>query len=319
MPTDITYKYADKIHLDGESAPHPKRRRTEGPGQLTGGALADPLTGVVRGAVVDPLNVSSWSPRAKYLISKMRQMRFIDEATPAYLIVWLAKTADKLFIYAGYGKTGDATELLKRIHVGHTIIDQVLNADYADLSNNCSAANERDNKDIYWTFASAFLICFYEVKAKKLFSIQYYHPSALITQFLKLYPDFGVHVHDGLLVGRLLTFHLCMQVAVSAFGRGMEVSSSACLVELVTRMTEGREVALAINVLANPYSLPSMLGATAATTINSCRKTIFEKVFEIKRISSIHREKNQKSDEKANKRVNFAGKLPETQSSDHIA
>jgi hypothetical protein len=75
-------------------------------------------------------------------------MRFIDETTPPHVVMHLAASADKLFIYAGYGKTGDGEDLLKRLNVGHTIIDQVLKADYVDLSANCSEANERENKDI---------------------------------------------------------------------------------------------------------------------------------------------------------------------------
>lgn len=316
MPTDIINEYSDaQIHHNEESAPQRKRQRT---GSYQGGQLTydAPTVAVTQAVHNDPLNVASWSPRAKYLISKMRLMRFIDEATPAYLILWLAKTADKLFIYAGYGKTGDAAALLKRIHVGHTLIDQVLNADYADLSNNCSESNERENKDIYWTFASAFLICFYEVKAKKRFSIQYYHPGPLVAQFVKLYPDFMPH--DGLLMNRLLTYHLCMQVAVSAFGRGVAVTESSCLVQLVTRMTEGREVALAIDRPYTENKFPNYLGAAPAETINSCRKTIFEKVFEIKSDPGKHREqitnnKTGKGGEKPQRRVHFSERLEQSQ------
>jgi hypothetical protein len=216
-------------------------------------------------AVVDRFNFYSWTPRAKYLIRKMRLLRFVDESTPINVVCALAKIADKLFIYAGYGKTGDGANLLRKMMTDDAAVDAVLASDFSDLSTATTTtgtttgtsgsagtadadAAVRKQKEIFWVFSSAFLICFFEVKAKKPFSIQYYHPPALGTQFLTLYPEFS---DRGMQIDRLLTFHLCMQVAVSAFGKpiGNIVGNAdkGCLVELVTRMTEGREVALLLN------------------------------------------------------------------------
>lgn len=240
---------------------------------------------------VDPFNVETWSPRAKYLISKLRLLRFIDETTPTYVIHSLAKSADKMFIYAGYGKTGNATALLRRLNIENSTVDRVLKAEYATLA----SENERQDKDIYWTFASAFLICFYEVKIRKPFCIQYYHSQQLVAEFLKFYPEFSNF--DGMAINRLLTFHLCMQVAVSAFGD----YDMNCLLELVTRMAEGREVALSTN---RPELMPfSLMSATVPGNLTDCKRSIFRKICEVKKYPT------PKGCDTSNKEVRFAGQL----------
>ena len=299
MPSDTINAYTANIIPDGESFLQRKRRRTDH------GTVSEELTRATQDvsgdAPADPLNVAAWSPRAKYLISKMRLLRFIDESTPSYIIVWLAKLSDKLFIYAGYGRSGDARALLKRIKVGHERIDRVLNTNYADLSAGGPAV-ERENKEIYWTFASAFLICFFEIKAKKQFSVQYYHPRKLVDQFVKLYPEFSDH--DGLHITRLVTYHLSMQVAVSAFsGSASDPSEATALVELVTRMTEGRELALSCSTVA-PVTV---LGSISTININQDRRVIFEKIYEIKLDPSKY-QRGRESEGQA-KQVRFAEEL----------
>lgn len=230
-----------------------------------------------------------WTARATQIIRKMRAFHLIDRTTPFAVVDWLAKTMDKIYVYAGYGKAGQAALLMRRLNVGHIGIDAVLRAVYTELTNE----HERQNKDVFWIFASAFLICFYEVKARKPFNIQYHHPASLVTEFLNLYPEFCEL--DAAQKNRLLTFHLVMQVAVSAFGG----DDSLCLLELVTRMTEGREVALAVNkptAMTFHQKMSDCLG-----TVNDCRRIIFERVYEVRRAAALAKERMgqlQRSNEK---------------------
>jgi len=230
-----------------------------------------------------------WNDRGVYLVRTMRRHGFILDSTPFAVVDWLAKAADKIYVYAGYGKAGEASILLKRLNVGHIGIDAVLRASYAELANE----HERENKDVFWIFASAFIICFYEVKARKPFTLQYHHPQKLVTEFKNLYPEFAAL--DSGLVFRFLTYHLVMQVVVSAFGG----ADPNCLIELVTRMTEGREVALAMN---KPASLLfSQKVSEQLGNINDCRRIVFQRVYDVKRAAAKEKEKKKEEVEKLEK------------------
>mmetsp|Transcript_68379 Transcript_68379/g.147540 ORF Transcript_68379/g.147540 Transcript_68379/m.147540 type:complete len:349 (-) Transcript_68379:155-1201(-) len=291
--------------ISGEQSPR-KRQRVDEPWKR------EMKVGMLDPTDIDPLRVSLWTDRAKCLIMKARGFNFINAQTAPYLVAQLAKIADKMFVYGGFGKTGDGVALLKHISVGHSIVDQILRVeDYSDLYSNCSEQNAKENKETMWLFYSAFLICFFEVKAKKQFTIQYYHPKELVEQFLAMHPNFSVF--NGLVISRLLTFHLCMQIAVSAFELSVKVetprknagdagseaatddnlkedSNVQRIIELVVRMTEGPELAHAAYRKDDSSQEALMFGAASSSDLRKCRREIFYKILEIKRASRAKKE-----------------------------
>lgn len=297
MPSEMRAMTDKRLRWDGEESTDQPNKRQRAEATQSIDAAANTSEGQLLD-IFDPLDVANWSRRARQLIRKMRLLRFIDETTPDDLIKHLAKNVDTIFVYAGYGKTGEAKALLQRVQVRDVDIDTVLSSEYSSLAGD----DERRQKNIFWTFASAFLICFFEVKARKSFAVQYYHSQALINQFLEFYPEFAEL--GCVVITKLLTFHLCVQVAVAAFGG----ACPECTIELSTRMAEGPEVALAMNKLNGlVFAIPT--NSHSFDSINDCKKLIHDRVVETRR--ALVAKKTATSPAEAKKTVRFAENMEE--------
>lgn len=182
------------------------------------------------------LSSPAYSDLAKCLLRKMVEHGLIDDCTEPLSIQCIAEHANDLFIATFQCKDGNGFDLI-RSNIDsnkYTLISEVLRANYSSLS-------DCEEKCIYWTMCSAFLIMYYEVHSDLVFNLPLSFTKPDFEKFLRRYPEFLLRTWDA---ADLLTFQLCMKRAVQCFGNG---NNMGCLTELVTRIVKGRDVALTCN------------------------------------------------------------------------
>jgi hypothetical protein len=204
---------------------------------------------------------SSFASRGRVLIEKMFLIGFMDAETPAYLVRSLEGSAESMYTEAQQCRDGCGLDKIRDAVPKDPAVQAVFDLKYSQIT--------VENKDIFWTYCCAFLIFFYEHRTHKPFEIQRIHAEGRLYRFLMRYPEFlpcsTVQVH------RLLTFSLCMTLAIEAFGNG---NNMGCLVELVTRMTESREVALHCNTSGGGLK---NYGKLTKVSTEKCRKLIYQR------------------------------------------
>jgi hypothetical protein len=177
-----------------------------------------------------------YSDLAKVLLRKMLTTGLIDDCTEPAAIRCIAEHANNLFTASFQCKDGNGFELIRNTinSSKYDTISDILQANYSSLS-------DSEDKCIYWTVCSAFLVMYYEVHSDLVFNLPLSYAKSDFEKFLRRYPEFLLRTWDS---SELLTFQLCMKRAVQCFGNG---NNMGCLTELVTRICKGRKTALTCN------------------------------------------------------------------------
>lgn len=172
----------------------------------------------------------------KCLFRKMLSVGLLDDYTNPMVVRCLVDHTPVLLAAAPSCCDGNGLDLIRQSidfsryqHVG-----DVFRANYSSIS-------DPEDKCIFWTIAAAFMIMCFEVQHDAIFTVPFKYSTEDFEPFLRRYPEFLIRTWDAV---ELLCFQLCMKTAVECFGNG---NNMGCLVELVTRITKGRQVALTCN------------------------------------------------------------------------
>lgn len=182
------------------------------------------------------INDDSCCDISKCVLTRMMELDMIDDYTDHAVIQCINKHASDMLEYSIHCDDGNGFELLKACidpDQFPTVMD-VLKANYSSLSG-------AEQKCMYWTLCGAFMIMIFEVHSDLIFQIPFSYEEKDFERFLRRYPEFLVRTWDA---SELFQFQLCMKCAVQCFGNG---NNMGCLVELVTGIMKGREVALTCN------------------------------------------------------------------------
>lgn len=173
---------------------------------------------------------------AKCLLKKMLSVRMVDDRTSPVVIECISALADELFRAAYQCKDGNGFDLIRLCLSSENFppVSDALRANYSSL-------NEAEDKCIFWTLCGAFLIIYFELHSDSVFETPLTYDESEFELFLRRYPEFLIRTWDA---SSLLEFQLCMKRAVQCFGNG---NNMGCLVELVTFVMKGRDVALTCN------------------------------------------------------------------------
>lgn len=227
----------------------------------TGGANAGSSFDDQRHEARGSSSAAALPSRGRALVEKMFILGFMDSDTPADLVRGIDYSADSIFENVQRCHDGLGLDILRESVAKDPAFQTVFDLKYSQIT--------PDKKDIFWTYCCAFLVVYYERRMQKSFEVQRIHDERRLYQFLHRYPEFlpcsTVQVH------RLLTFSMCMALAVEAFGAG---NNMGCLVELVTRMTESREVALNCNTSGGGLK---NYGKLTKVSTEKCRKLIYQR------------------------------------------
>jgi hypothetical protein len=236
------------------------------PHRASAGVGFDDQDAIAGAASLSMLNMYPYPPssivsRGRMLIERMFLIGFMDAETPAFLVRSLEGSADSLHAEVQQCRDGCGLDVIRDTVPKDAAVQAVFDLKYSQIA--------VDKKDIFWTYCCAFLMFFYEHRMQKPFEVQRIHDESRLYRFLLRYPEFlpcsTVQVH------RLLTFSMCMSLAIEAFGNG---NNMGCLVELVTRMTESREVALHCNTSGGGLK---NYGKLTKVSTEKCRKLIYQR------------------------------------------
>lgn len=209
------------------------------------------------------INSEACGDIAKCVLNKMLGTKLIDDTTNPLVIQCIVEHANDLFRFCHQLRDGNGFDLIKGC-----INPDKYSAILSTYKSNYSALHDVEDKCVFWTLSSAFFIMYYEINSSLVFDIPFKYQEQEFEIFLRRYPEFLVRTWDAT---SLLEFQLCMKWAVRCFGNG---NNMGCLVELVTRIMKGRQVALTCNTSGG--GLKHYDQATEVST-EKCRILIYQR------------------------------------------
>lgn len=204
-------------------------------------AIADQISNKGTIDIVNELiQKESCADEVKCLFKKMITAGLLDDLTEPQVVQCIAANGKQLVqaVRSCISKGDSGFTYIKAIVEESTEDFDKLKATY---KSNYTSLTDPESKCIFWTFAAAFLVIYYEFTTDKLFEFPMKTTEEEYREFLLRYPEFLIRTWDS---KDLLQFKICMELAVRACGSR---SNMGCLVELVTFMMKNREVALCCN------------------------------------------------------------------------
>ena len=138
-------------------------------------------------------------------------------------------------------------------------------------TNYTTAIKRPEDKCIFWTFSVAFFVLYYEHVADHPFDLPAPFTENDYSEFMTKYPEFAVRTWD---FHDLLQFRLVMKHVVNIYGNG---NNKACLVEMVTRITRGREIALTCNTSGGAMKKDTIYNDETEVAAECCRVRIYQR------------------------------------------
>jgi hypothetical protein len=138
-------------------------------------------------------------------------------------------------------------------------------------TNYTTAIKRPEDKCIFWTMADAFFLLYFEHVTGSVFLLPTPLSNRDLDNFFDVYPEFAVRTWDA---NDLLQFRLVMRHIVDMYGNG---NNKACLVEMVTRITRGRAIALTCNTSGGAMKKETIYNDETEVAAECCRVRIYQR------------------------------------------
>lgn len=213
------------------------------------------------------------------LIKKMISLYLIDDYTSPAVLDCLIENIPAMNVVVERCARGNGLDLLSRCLQESNGSAHLLYEDGKTIAqifelgrtNYTTAIKRPEEKCIFWTFSIAFFLLYVLFVTGHEFLLPAPVTDRDMTEFFEKYPEFLIRSWDA---GELLQFRIVMQHMVSMYGNG---NNKACLVEMVTRVTRGREIALTCNTSGGAMKKDTIYSDETEVAAECCRVRIYQR------------------------------------------
>lgn len=219
---------------------------------------------------------------SRRLVEKMISLRLIDDYTSPIVFDCLVEHLPAMSIAVTRCARGNGLDLMSRclqdsdVSTSSSSVVEPCERSIAQTfelgrTNYTTAIKRPEDKCIFWTMAVAFFLMYYEFATQHEFLLPAPVSDNDKSEFFQKYPEFLIRSWDA---NDLLQFRLVMKHVVDIYGNG---NNKACLVEMVTRITRGREIALTCNTSGGAMKKETIYNDETEVAAECCRVRIYQR------------------------------------------